>query len=155
MNWLKSLTLGICSLSVIYTVVKMLSPQKYQTQIKTVISLLFAILLGSMLLGFDASDISDSLSGIAYSYDITDEDKLVISEIESRISEYLQSELENIGINPQKVSIKTNIDADLCISISEARVVLEHEDENKSEAVRTLIAQKIGDIDTYIELSEE
>lgn len=155
MNWLKNLTLGICSLSVIYTSIKILAPQRFQAQIKTVVSLLFAILLGSMILGFDISDLSDSLSGISYSYEIAEEDKLVIAEIESRLSEYLQTEIENIGITPQKVSIKTNIDDNLCISISEARVVLGDEDENRSESIRKLIAQKIGDIDVFIEFSEE
>ncbi|MBQ8623488.1 MAG: hypothetical protein IJ424_03820 [Oscillospiraceae bacterium] len=155
MNWLKNLSLGICALSVIYTIIKLLAPQKYHSQIKMVLSLLFAILLGSMILGFDISDITDSFTSISSSGNISQEDRLVILEIESRLSEYLKTELENAGINPKKVTVKTNIDDNLCISISEARVVLVGNDETKIERIKLLVAQKIGDIDVIIEFSEE
>ena len=67
----------------------------------------------------------------------------------------MQVEIENVGIYPEKVTVKTNIDDNLCISISEARVVLNNSDSLKAEAVRKIVSQKIGDIDVIIEFSEE
>ncbi len=155
MNWLKTLTLGICSFSIIYTLVKSLSPSKFQNQIKTVLSLTFALFIGSMILGFDVSDLADAFDGISNGHNISLENELVISEIEARLSEYLLVEIENEGIFPQKVFVKTNIDDDLCISISEARVVLYDDDKFKTEIIKKIVAQKIGDIDVIIEFSEE
>ena len=155
MNWLKTLTLGVCAFSLIYTLVKSLTPNKYQQQIKTVLSFVFALFIGSMVLGFDVSDLDNAFSGISDNYNISQENRFVIDEIEARLSDYLQVEIENVGIYPEKVTVKTNIDDNLCISISEARVVLNNSDSLKAEAVRKIVSQKIGDIDVIIEFSEE
>lgn len=155
MNWLKTLTLGVCAFLLIYTLVKSLAPNKYQQQIKTVLSFVFALFIGSMVLGFDVSDLDNAFSGISDNYNISQENRFVIDEIEARLSDYLQVEIENVGIYPEKVTVKTNIDDNLCISISEARVVLNNSDSLKAEAVRKIVSQKIGDIDVIIEFSEE
>ena len=155
MNWLKILILGVCAFSLIYTLVKSLAPNKYQQQIKTVLSFVFALFIGSMVLGFDVSDLDNAFRGISDNYNISQENRFVIDEIEARLSDYLQVEIENVGICPEKVTVKTNIDDNLCISISEARVVLNNSDSLKAEAVRKTVSQKIGDIDVIIEFSEE
>lgn len=155
MNWLKNLTLGICSLSVIYTLMQMLVPQRYQKQMKTVVSLLFGILIGSMIIGLDVSDLNAVKFGAEYSLDVNEHDRLVILQIEEEISKYLESEIHALGITPEKVRVKTNIDESMCISIIEARVVLDSKDEFASDSIKKLIAQRIGDIDVYFEFSEE
>ncbi len=136
-------------------VIKILTPVKYQNQIKSVTSIAFLVFIGSMLLKFDVSDLDTLLPSTFNTIYTSQENRLLIAEIESRISEYVLQELRDGNINVIKTSVETNIDEDMCISISEVKVTLHHSDFQKQDIVKQVIAKRIGDIDVKIEISED
>ncbi len=155
MTWLKNITICICAFSLLHTVIKMLAPNKYYPQMKTVISLLSVIMIGSMFIKFDISEISQEFESINQPQYLSQESRLVIKEIETRLSEYLMNALERRGIGVKKVQIVTNIDEEYCISISEAWIIVSSSDEAKKETIKKIVNEEIGDIDVIIEVSEE
>ena len=155
MIWLKNITFSICIFSLINTLIKILAPNRLYPQIKTVISLLMATAIGSMILGFDISDLYSEFSSIDHSLNLSQEDSLVVSEIESRLNDYITAILDERGYDIKKVEIKTNIDDQYCISISEAWITIRSEYENKTDQIKQIIKEEIGDIDININVSEE
>lgn len=155
MTWLKNITLCICAYSLLHTIIKLLAPNRLYPQVKTVMSLLLAITVGTMLLNIDISDMSDQLNSISYSQNLSQEDELVVAEIEARLSDYLFSALSERGIEAKKVEVKTNIDEQYCISISEAWITVRPEDDAKSDTIKRIVKEKIGDINVFIDVSEE
>ena len=150
MRFLLGLTLTVCTVSVISTALMMLAPDRFRREIKAVISLITAVALCSAILKTDFSGLAEKFSLPDFDSEAVSNDRLIQGELESRISEYLQSLLEEEGIDVKKVSVGTTIDGNRRISITKASLRLGSEEKPREEQVRSLIAQKIGQIDVEI-----
>ena len=150
MSFLKHITLTVCVLSIIYTVLMMLVPDRFRRELRSVLSLLVVVSIGAMLLGADLSDISSEFSGISFSTELSSHDYLVQSELEERLAEYIESFLAEEGTFVKKVSVGTTIDEQRRISITKASLILDEADTGREQRIRALIEEKIGKIEVEI-----
>lgn len=154
MMFLTDLTLTICVLSLICTALMMLVPDRFRREIRSVIALIAAVTVCAMLLGVDISDISSELGTLSFNKDLATHDRLVQDELEGRISEYIASFLLEDGIECKKVEVRTTIDEQRRISITEASLELDDRDRDRESKARSLIREKIGEIDVKISYEE-
>ncbi len=154
MNALKTLALAICVLSAAYTVLMMLVPDRYRSELRSVLSLAALVTVGAIALGADFDGISPGLSDLGrYNAEFSG-DSLVQAELEARVSDYLSTLLSERGIECKKVSVGTTIDAQRRIFITKASLRLDRAFGPREAEVRALIDEKIGEIEVEIVYEE-
>lgn len=154
MKFLTNITLTVCVLTVVCTVLMMLVPDRFRREIRSVISLIAAVTIGAMLIGADFEDISYGLENLRFDSEAASHDRLVQDELETRIGEYIASFLSEEGVECKKVSVRTTIDEQRRISITEASLRLDVSASELDSFVRALIGEKIGEIDVKISYEE-
>lgn len=158
MTFLKNLTLSICVLSVVYLIVSMLSPDRYKRQIRAVLSLICAVTVAGVILGsadedFDTGiDIngSQSLSG-SQEYATN----LILSELESKLDEQIGNMMLQSGVPVQKISVKTNIDDEGSIFISEISMTVDGSKDEYEQKIKGITSEKIGEVSMNLTFSED
>lgn len=152
MNYIKNLSLGICILSVLFYVLKLLIPQKYEKQISMICGVIFSLFIASKLLNFELSSFEDGFKKYNISDDSVFAEDIIYSEIEMNIAEYISSMLDENGIIVNKINIKIYKDDDNYLILDE--IILDIDDENQAKA-DSLIKTRIGNIKITFTSSEE
>lgn len=150
MSFLRSAALTVCLLSVICTLFMMLVPDRYRRDIRSVISLIAAVAVISLILGADFSDISSGFESPDFQSGAEARNQLVQRELESRVGDYIASFLGEEGINCKNISVRTTIDGQNSIFITDVGLWLDPSDEEREPLVRSLIAKKIGTAEVSI-----
>lgn len=154
MTALKNLMLSLSALFVLQFIFSMLAPERYRSAIKMALSLITVAVVSAGILKIDFSNIYSSFPSITSELSKHESDQLILDELNSRLSEYIASLLENEGIVSEKVSIDTTIDENRCISITKASIELGSEYEKDEIIVINLIKSKIGDIEVSLSFVE-
>lgn len=155
MKFLSGLCFTVCVMSIVYTALMMLAPDRFRREIKGVFALVAVITVFSSFLHADLSDISEGLAGIDFERESYSRDELVKAELEERVAEYIKSFLAEEGIECKKISVRTTIDEQRRISISEASLEADLSQSGAEDLIRSLIAEKIGGIEVNIIYGEE
>ena len=150
MKFLTSLTLTVCTLSILYTAVMMLVPDRFRRELRSVLSLITAVTLGAVIIGADFSDISARFESLSFESASYSRDDLVQADLEARIADYILSVLSDRGITCKKISVGTTIDEQRRISITKASLTLEKSFQAQDALITSLISAKIGDIEVNI-----
>lgn len=154
MTALKNLMLSLSALFVLQFIFSMLAPERYRSAIKMALSLITVAVLSAGILKIDFSDIYSSFPSINTALSSYESDQLILDELNSKLSEYIASLLEDEGIVSEKVSVDTTIDENRCISITKASIELGSEYEKDEIIVINLIKSKIGDIEVSLSFVE-
>ena len=154
MTALKNLIFSLGVLVVLQFIFSTLAPERYRTAIKMALSLIAVAVVSAGILKIDFSDIYSSFPSITSELSKHESDQLILDELNSRLSEYIASLLENEGIVSEKISVDTTIDENRCISIIKASIVLGSEYEKDEAIIIGLIKSKIGDIEASISFVE-
>lgn len=154
MTFLKNMTLAICVLSLAHTAIMMLVPDRFRSEMRSVTALIAVVTLSSMFIHADISDISLELGKISFESKAVSRNELVQRELESRISEYIASFLEEDGVRIKKVSVGTTIDEQYSIFITEVGLILDPSESSREEQIRGTVTEKIGDIEVKIGYEE-
>ena len=150
MKFLTSLTLTVCVLSVIYTAMMMLVPDRFRRELRSVLSLITVVTLGAVILGADFSDVSARFENLSFDSGTYTRDQLVQSELETRIADYIGSLLSEQGISCKKITVGTTIDEQRRISITKASLTLDTAYQAQEAAITSLIRKNIGEIEVKI-----
>ena len=154
MTALKNLMLSLSAMFVLQFLFSLLSPEKYRPAIKMVLSLITVAVVSAGILKIDFSNIYSSFPSINTQLSSYESDQLILDELNSKLSEYIASLLEDEGIVSEKVSVDTTIDENRCISITKASIELGSEYEKDEIIVINLIKSKIGDIEVSLSFVE-
>ena len=154
MTALKNLMLSLSALFVLQFLFSLLAPEKYRPTIKMALSLIAVAVVSAGILKIDFSNIYSSFPSINTELSSYESDQLILDELNSKLSEYIASLLENEGIVSEKISVDTTIDENRCISIIKASIVLGSEYEKDEAIIIGLIKSKIGDIEVSISFVE-
>lgn len=154
MSALKNLVFAICVLSVAYTVLMMLVPDRYRGELRSVLALVMLTAFAAIAVRADISDISPQLADFGKYGGISENDRLIQSELETRIGEYISSLLSENGIVCKKLSVGTTIDSERRISITVASLQLDPAYEDREDVIYSVIKDKIGDIEIQISYEE-
>lgn len=146
MNLLKNITFVICVLSVGYTAVMMLVPDRFRAEIRSVFALAGVVTVVGMAAGADMSELPQKFADFEESGIVSENDRLVQAELEARVWEYLESLLREEGIICKKVSVGTTIDSLRRIFITEADIWLDSGYADREGDIKELVRNKIGDI---------
>lgn len=146
MNLLKNITFVICVLSVGYTAVMMLVPDRFRAEIRSVFALAGVVTVVGMTAGADMSELPQKFADFDESGIVSENDLLIQAELEARVGEYLESLLREEGIICKKVSVGTTIDSLRRISITEADIWLDGGYADREGDIKELVRNKIGDI---------
>lgn len=149
MKLITNLTLTICVLSLCSTAILMLAPDRYRREIRSVVSLVTVVSVGAIILGADYSDLP-ALPAYDFDAPLAASDELVQRELESRLSDYLFTFLEEEGITAKKVEVGTTIDNSRSIFITKASLWLDHDSAELVPFAEAKIKEKIGDIEVKI-----
>ena len=143
-----TLSYSICIASVAYTLVMLISPERYKNQLQGVMSVITAAAICSAFLS-GAKGIELELDGLCGSYlGGSGINGMVVLELEKRLEEEIAKLINENGIPAENVSVKTNIDGDNCISISELTVSVAGSKEDYEARLNELVKSRIGDIST-------
>lgn len=146
MNLLNNITFVICVLSVGYTAVMMLVPDRFRAEIRSVFALAGVVTVVGMAAGADMSELPQKIADFEESGIVSENDRLIQAELEARVGEYLESLLREEGIICKKVSVGTTIDSLRRISITEADIWLDSGYADREGDIKELVRNKIGDI---------
>lgn len=149
MTFLKDLTLAVCVLSAIHTVLMMLAPDRYRQELRTVVALAAAVTVCGFMLRADLSELSFGISELDPDSVSDQRNSLVQRELENKIEQYISSFLEESGTECKKVSVRTTIDGQSCIFITEVEITLDP-DGIDIQHVKEAVREKIGDVDVKI-----
>lgn len=155
MSKLKTFILCICILYSLQLVLLMLTPDKFKKIIKFCTAVMILTVTVSNLIGIDYAELFESISVPAPSYTYDESDRLIISELESTIAEYLSESLASSGIYPKEFIIDTTIDDERCISITKVTIVLAYGDGDKISQAAGITKSLIGEIEVEVMCSEE
>lgn len=150
MRFLRDITMTVCILSLIYTALMMLVPDRFRRELRTVLAMTAAVTLGAMLLGADMSDISTQFGGLSFDAEDIQYKNMVQSELEARLEEYITTLLSESGTEVKKLTVRTTIDEQNRISITEASLELDGVYRGQEAQIRGLLSEKIGDIEVKI-----
>lgn len=150
MKFLSEITLTVCVLSVICTVMMMLVPDRYRRDIRSVVSLIAAIAIIASVLGADFSDIGADFESISFQSGVETRNSLIQSDVEKRLEDYMTSFLAEKGIKCKNIRVRTTIDEQNSIFITEAELLLDSSDKEREPFIRSILAEKIGEIDVKI-----
>lgn len=150
MTLLRNLTLSVCILSLVHTVLIMLVPDRFRGEIRSVTALIIAVTVAGFMLNADFSDIPSGLGMQDFDSALETRNDLVKSELEAKVGEYIVSLLGQQGIESEKVSVRTTIDGQNSIFITEVSITLSQNDSPREESVRALVRDRIGDVDVEI-----
>ncbi len=149
MQFFKSFSLTIAVLSLIFVLVILLTPDKYRRQMQIVLSVILSLTLSALLVGADFSDFSAFANN--YKLDesgISSQDKMILEELEGKLSEHIKTILDENEIAAEKITVKTNIDGDRCIFIS--KISLTIKEESKASITKAVIEKNIGKTEVEI-----
>lgn len=149
MKLISNLTLTVCVLSLASTVILMLVPDRFRREIRSVVSLVAVVSVGAIILGADYSDLP-ALPKADLDPQPAASDELVRLELESRLSDYVFTLLEEEGITVKKVEVGTTIDNSRSIFITKASLWLDPASERLAPLAEAKIKEKIGDIEVQI-----
>lgn len=150
MRFLTSLTLTVCILSILYTAMMMLVPDRFRRELRSVLSLIVVVTLGAVILGADFSDISARFENLSFDSGTYSRDQLIQTELETRISDYIGTLLDEQGISCKKITVGTTIDELRRISITKASLTLDSAYQAREALITSLISKNIGDIEVNI-----
>ena len=150
MRFLTSLTLTVCVLSILYTAMMMLVPDRFRRELRSVLSLITVVTLGAVILGADFSDISARFENLSFETGAYTRDQLIQNELETRIADYISTILYEHGISCKKITVGTTIDPERRISITKASLTVENTYLQQDALITSLIKQNIGDIEVKI-----
>ena len=139
MSFLKNAVLTVCMLSVISTLFMMLVPDRFRRDIKSVISLIA-----------DFSDLGTDFNSIEFQQSTASRNRLIQSEVESRAADIIASFLEENGISCKNIAVRTTIDGQNSIFITETDILLDSSEKEREQFVRSIIAERVGDIEVKI-----
>lgn len=118
MGLLKNITVSVCLLSLVYSVMMLLTPDRFKRQMKSVISIITAVTMGGLIIsGGNAEDIFSSIN-IPSIGESQSSNTAVMRELEERLNEQIQKLMEENGIPIEKIDVSVDIDRDNCIFIS-------------------------------------
>lgn len=150
MRFLTSLTLTVCVLSILYTAMMMLVPDRFRRELRSVLSLITVVTLGAVILGADFSDISARFENLSFETGNYSRDQLIQNELETRIADYISTILSERGISCKKITVGTTIDSERRISITKASLTVENTYLQEDALITSLIKENIGDIEVKI-----
>ncbi len=150
MSFLKNAVLTVCMLSVISTLFMMLVPDRFRRDIKSVISLIAAVAIVTLILGADFSDLGTDFNSIEFQQSTASRNRLIQSEVESRAADIIASFLEENGISCKNIAVRTTIDGQNSIFITETDILLDSSEKEREQFVRSIIAERVGDIEVKI-----
>lgn len=154
MTALRNLIFSLGVLVVLQFIFSTLAPERYRTAIKMSLSLIAVAVVSAGILKIDFSNIYSSFPSINTELSSYESDQLILDELNSKLSEYIASLLEDEGVVSEKVSVDTTIDENRCISITKASIELGSEYEKDEAIIISLIKSKIGDIEVSISFVE-
>lgn len=155
MNGLKEFVFCVCVVYILQAVLLILSPEKYKNAVKLSSAVIILTVMVTKLSTFDFLSLFDGITDIGNSYIYDESDKLVLSELETQIADYMMQSLHSNGIEPKKVEVNATIDDDRCISITKVSVVIGLDAaDNKSQVIQ-LTEKLIGAVDVDVSFSEE
>lgn len=155
MNGLKELVFCVCVIYILQAVMLILSPEKYKNAVKLSSAVIILTVMVAKLSAFDFLSLFDGITDIGNSYIYDKSDKLVLSELETQIADYLMQSLRSNGIEPEKVKVNATIDEERCISITKVSVVIGLDAAcDKSQVIR-MTENLIGAVDVDVLFSEE
>ena len=146
MNLLNNITFVICVLSVGYTAVMMLVPDRFRAEIRSVFALAGVVTVVGIAAGADMSELPQKFEDFEESGIVSENDRLIQAELEARVGEYLESLLREEGIICKKVAVGTTIDSLRRIFITEADIWLDSGYADREGDIKELVRNKIGDI---------
>lgn len=153
---LKNITLSICIISLVYSILILLTPDRFHRQAKIIISLITAAVIGGILLNF--KDLPDNLLGIG----ITSEDghfvnrqDLVVGALEEELTRQITMIFTENSVPIEKIYLKTDIDGDNCIFISELVITVKGERESYGDIPESIVKSRIGDVNHRILFTED
>lgn len=150
MKFLTSLTLTVCTLSILYTAMMMLVPDRFRRELRSVLSLIAVVTLGAVIVGADFSDVSARFENLSFENGVYSRDSLVQAELEARIADCISDILSERGITCKKITVGTTIDELRRISITKASLTLDESFQAQDALITSLISAKIGDIEVNI-----
>ena len=156
MTFLKNITISICILSLVYSVFMLLTPDRFNRQIRVVISLITAVVIGGIVLGI--SEIPEDIFGLDIpdaAGDFMNRQELVIKELEAELAKQITLIFAENEVPTENIYLKTDIDGDNCIFISELVVTVKGGREEFEEKAESIIKSRIGDIEHRIIYTED
>lgn len=155
MEVLKKMTMSICVLSLVYSIMMLLTPDRFKRQVRSVLSIITAITIGGIILN------GGSWDGIFSSLDIPSAgtaesaDRLVISELQARLNVQIKKLIEEKGVPLEKVDTVIDIDEDNCIFISRLLLEVNGTKSEYEERIRNVVKSEIGDVNLETVFTEE
>ncbi len=156
MSTIMNISAALCVLSLLHTIIALLSPERFRRQLSIVMSIISALVIGSMFLGADISFDEIELPNtdtFEQSYEKANE--LVVQELEDRLSEYVSNLMDEMEVPAEKISVKTTIDKSGSISISEVSMTVNGSKEVYGAKITEIIKSEIGKVKLTLEYSEE
>ena len=156
MSTIMNISAALCVLSLLHTIIALLSPERFRRQLSIVMSIISALVIGSMFLGADISFDEIELPNtdtFEQSYEKANE--LVVQELEDRLSEYVSNLMDEMEVPAEKISVKTTIDKSGSISISEVSMTVNGSKEVYGAKITEIIKSEIGKVQLMLEYSEE
>lgn len=154
MTLIKTVTMSICILSLIYVTLMLLTPERYKQKMRSVVSVLSALIIAGALLkvDFTASDTPAKYPDIPT--DGINQSDMVVAELEKRLEQSIGDIYRQNGIPVQKISVETNIDSDNCIFISKISLTVDADSSVSEQRIKKITYDEIGDISLQISFSE-
>lgn len=155
MGFLTTVTISVCVLSLVYSIMMLLTPDRFKRQMKSVISVIIAVTIGGIILhgGYDDSFLSAlEIPPIAAQ---GSSNEIMIAELEARLNEQIEKLIEEKGIPVEKVESDIDIDADNCIFISRLFVRISGSKSEYQEKIRSIVKSDIGDVNLETAFTEE
>ncbi len=146
MALLKNITISICSLSLVYSIMMLLTPDRFKRQVKSVLSIVTAVTIGGVILrgGFDDGFLSSlQIPSVGGGETVSEQ---TIAELEMRLNEQIKKLIEEKGVPTEKVEVNIDIDKDNCIFISRLFVEVGGTRSEYEERVRNIVNTQIGDV---------
>ncbi len=154
MTLIKDLTLAICVLSLGYALLSVLVPDRYRSELRSIASLAAAVTVIGMISGADFGDVMTGFPEFSAEEGTYERERLICAELEERIGEYLSELLEEEGLGCKKVSVRTTIDGQNRISITEVGLVADGALREREGDIRALVLEKIGSVGIEIRYGE-
>ncbi len=155
MGLLKNITVSVCVLSLVYSVMMLLTPDRFKRQMKSVISIIMAVTMGGLIINAgNGEDIFSSIN-IPSIGESQSSNAAVMRELEARLNEQIQKLMEENGIPIEKIDVSVDIDGDNCIFISKLEAQISGSRKLYEEKVRSLVKSDIGDVNLEIVFTEE
>lgn len=156
MSLLKNITLSVCILSLVYSILMLLTPDRFHRQTSIVLSLITAVVIGSFFINLDELP-DDWLSGkTPGGYNsFTNRQELLVKELEEELSLQIAKIFSENGVQVEKIYLRTDIDEDNCIFISELVITICGGRERYDSIVENIVRTKIGEINYRIVYQED